>query len=91
MLPAAAAQVDSGIRNPHCALANVSSTVDWRRNLEAGIPGPTVLVMRFTEIDIQIDPLSLRRDFKFLIVLNVEAPAEEDFDHIPIPQFAGFG
>src|SRR5437667_9309590 len=85
-------RVDSGIWNLHCAVPNASSTVDSCRNLEAGIPGPTFLVMRFMEINIQVCPFSLWRNLKLFVPLDIlEIGTDEDFGHVPIPQSVRLG
>jgi len=85
-------RVDSGIWNLHCAVPNASSRVDSCRNLEAGIPGPTFLVMRFMEINIQVCPFSLWRNLKLFVPLDIlEIGTDEDFGHVPIPQSVRLG
>src|ERR1039458_7390965 len=72
--------------NAHRAVPGVSALINARLYFEAGVPGPPVFVVRFAEVDIQIDPFSLGRDFKLLVALDIrKIGADEDFSDIPIP------
>jgi hypothetical protein len=56
-----------------------------------GIPSPPAFAVWIVKVDMQIHPLSLGRQFEFLVVSNVfEIGADEDLCHIPIPQFVRF-
>src|SRR5215470_5186901 len=58
--------------------------------MESGVPDPSVLMVRFIQIDIEINPLSLRRNFELLVALNVpEIRADENLSHVPVPELVG--
>src|SRR5215470_7704254 len=47
--------------------------------------------MRFFQVNVEIDPLALWRNFEFLVALDVrEIRADECFRDFPVPQFVGF-
>ena len=49
-------------------------------------------MIRFIEIDIEVDPLSLRRQFQFLVAQDhLEVRAGKRFGDIPVPKLVGFG
>jgi hypothetical protein len=49
-------------------------------------------MMRFVEINFQINPLALRRNLKFLVTPDVcEISSDENFRHIPVPEFVRLG
>ena len=63
-------------------------TIDACGLFKPGVPSPSHLMMRLVQIDIQVDPLALRRDFKFLVEFDVaKVRTDEDLGHIPVPQF----
>src|SRR5271169_6415729 len=81
------ATVNCSIRNSHRPIPHVSSLIDPRCDLEIRIPFPTAVVMLAIEIDIQIDPLPLRRNLEFFVPFYVlEIRADERFRDIPIPK-----
>src|ERR1700722_3315141 len=48
-------------------------------------------MMRFAQIDVEIEPFSLRGQFEFSIMLDIlEIGADEYLGHVPIPEFIGF-
>ena len=49
--------------------------VDSGEDLEARVPLPAVFVMWAVEVDIEVDPLTLRRDFEFFVALDIREVA----------------
>jgi hypothetical protein len=48
-------------------------------------------VVRIAEIHIQVDPLALGCNFKFLVVLYVrEVRTDKPFRYVPVPELIGF-
>src|SRR5512140_1137957 len=47
--------------------------------------------MRIVEIYVQVDPLALRRNFEFLVMLYVrEVRTDKHFRYVPVPELIGF-
>src|SRR6266496_2233154 len=60
--------------------------VDSRGHHKSGVPGPTVFVVGFVQVNIQVDPFSLRRNFKLSIVFDImKIGTNEPLRHIPVP------
>src|SRR5215471_8273648 len=77
--------------NAHRSVPSVRAFIDAGFYFETGVPCPPVFVVRLAQIDIQIDPFSLRRDFKLLIALDIrKIGADEGFGNVPIPQLIRF-
>ena len=48
-------------------------------------------MVRLAQVNIEVNPFALRRDFKLLVALDIrEIGADEDFSDVPIPEFVGF-
>src|SRR6185369_4887244 len=85
-------RVHGRVGNPHEGVPGLSGLVDAGGDLESGVPHPSVFVPRSVQIDIEIDPFSLRRDLEFLVATNVlEVRTDKHFGHIPFPQLIGLG
>src|SRR6185437_6004525 len=77
--------------NPHRAIPYFFLGIDSRSHLKAGIPDPAIFVVRLVQIDVQIDPFSLGRNFKFLIVTYIfKIRTDKDFGNIPVPKLVRF-
>src|SRR3954452_21998078 len=49
-------------------------------------------MMRFAEINFQIDPFALRRNLEFFVMPDVcEIGSDENLRHIPVPKFVSLG
>src|SRR5579864_1667615 len=84
-------RVDGGKRDAHSGVPDMFLLVDSGEDFEAGIPFPAVFVMWAVEIDVKVDPLALRRDFEFLVALDIgEVGANEGFGDVPVPELVGF-
>jgi len=58
---------------------------------KAGVPGPTIFVMRLRQVDIQIDPLPLRRHFELPVSTDVlEVGTNKHLGEVPIPELVRF-
>src|SRR5882762_10563992 len=78
-------------RYSHRAVPDMRLRINTREDFESGVPGPSLFVVRLVQVDIEVNPLALRRYFKFLITLDVlEVGTEEHFRDIPVPKFVGF-
>ena|SRR5438128_2097847 len=55
------AALQGGEWHTHGSVPNLRCRVDASCYDKTGVPGPTILVMRLRQVDIQIDPLPLRR------------------------------
>src|SRR6266568_5785751 len=83
-------RLDRSQGNAHRSVPRVHAFINARPHLEAGVPGPSVFVMRLAQVNIEINPLALWRDFKLLVALDIpKIGADENFGHVPIPQFVG--
>ena len=70
----------------HEAVPDFLRRIDPCGDFTAGLPDPADFVRRVVEIDIEVDPLALRRDLKLLVAADVlEVSADEDFGNIPVP------
>ena len=65
------AVIDRRVWNSHCAVPDMRVPIDTRGDFESGVPGPATFVMRIVEIDIEIDPFTLRRKLEFFVALYV--------------------
>src|SRR5262249_41108958 len=69
---------DGGKRDPHGSVPDMFLLINFCEDFETGVPGPAVFVMGTVEIDIEVDPFALRRDFEFLVALDIgEVGADE--------------
>ena len=60
-------------------------------NDKTGVPGPTIFVMRLRQVDIQIDPLPLRRHFELPVSADVlEVGTNKHLGEVPIPELVRF-
>ena len=65
--------------------------VDFGEDLEARVPFPAVFMMGAMEIDVEVDPLTLRRDFELFVTLDIrKVGANEGFGYLPVPELVGF-
>jgi len=65
--------------------------VDSGEDFETRVPLPAIFVMGLVEVDVEVDPLPLRRDFEFLVALDIgEIGANESFSYVPVPKLVGF-
>src|ERR1035438_7960274 len=84
-------RVDRSQGNAHRSVPGVRAFINARLYFEAGVPGPPVFVVRLAEVNIEVNPFALWRDFKLLVALDIcKIGADKDFGDVPIPQFVGF-
>src|SRR5579863_6326242 len=82
--------VDALDRNAHLAVPDLARGIDAGLHLETGIPQPAFFRMRTVAVDIQIDPLALRRHFELFVLPDVlKIRANENLRYIPIPKLIG--
>src|SRR5882757_4263038 len=78
-------------RYTHRAVPSVCRRIETRHDCESGIPGPAFFVVRLVQINIEVDPLPLRRDFEFFVLLDVgEVRSEKHFSNVPVPKLVSF-
>jgi hypothetical protein len=64
--------------------------VDPGADFEAGVPLPRVLISLLVEIDVEVNPFALRREFEFFIAADVlEVGANEGLGDVPVPEPIG--
>jgi len=78
--------IQRGPGNFHGAIPDLVLLINSRRDLKPRVPRPAFLVMRVGEINVEVYPFPLRRNFKFFVTANVlEVRTQEYFRHIPVP------
>jgi hypothetical protein len=65
------AGVNGSIRDLHRSIPDVSSAIDSRRNLQTRVSLPAFLVMRLFQIDVEVNPFTLPRDFELLVAFDI--------------------
>src|SRR5439155_22799538 len=77
--------INRGIRDSHRAVPDVRRLIDACGNFVSRVPYPTVLVVRLVKIYVEINPFALRRNFDFLITLDVfEMLVNEYLQNVPM-------
>src|ERR1039457_5823263 len=72
-------------RNHHLGVPEMQFLIDARLHLKSRVPGPSGLA-RVPPVNIQIDPLAVRRNLKLAIAVDVlKIRPEKRLRHIPLP------
>src|SRR5271169_1727566 len=78
--------------NAHGSVPNLRDRVDASGYRETRVPGPSIFVMRLGQVNVEIDPLPLRRDFELFVSADVlKIRTDEDLGNIPIPKLICLG
>src|SRR5207245_8527168 len=78
------APLQGGEWHAHGSVPNLRCRVDASRYDKTRVPGPAKFVMRLRQVDIQIDPLPLRRHFELPVSPDVlEVGTNKQFGYVP--------
>src|ERR1017187_7369472 len=78
--------------NAHGSVPDFRGWIDASGYREAGVPRPAIFVMRLGKVNVEIDPLPLRRDFELFVSADVlKIRTNEDLGNIPIPKLICLG
>src|SRR5882762_2134016 len=78
-------------RYAHRAVPKVCRRINPRRDCESGVPRPTLFVVRLVQINIEVNPLALRRDLQLLVAPDIlKVGSEKHFSNVPVPKLVGF-
>src|ERR1039458_2874325 len=76
----------------HGSVPNLRDRIDASGYREARVPRPAIFVMRLGQVNVEIDPLPLRRDFEFFVSADVlKIRTNENLGNIPIPKLICLG
>src|SRR5665213_1355857 len=84
--------IDSSKWNAHSSVPYLFLAVDSCGNLKAGIPDPAIFMVCPVQVDVEVDPLSLRGNLKFFIAAYiVKVRADKNLRNVPIPELVSLG